>query len=53
MTRQEFIDRDLRMLIGELQIQLIFLRSQVAELEEQLARQPKPDNDAEATRNVP
>ena len=34
---QENIDRDLRMLVGDLSVQIIFAKAQVAELERQLA----------------
>lgn len=37
MTGQELIDRDIRVLLGDLQLQVIFGRARIAELEEQLA----------------
>ena len=47
MTQQEMIDRDIRMLVGDMQVQLIFARARIAELEQQLAdaapKQGKPN----------
>jgi hypothetical protein len=36
MNSQELIERDLRMTIGDLQVQLIIVRAQLVELREQL-----------------
>jgi len=43
-TRQEMIDHDIRQIIGDLQVQLIFARAQVLDLEQQLlaAAEEKP-----------
>lgn len=37
MTSQEMIERDLRLMIGDLQVQVIVLRAQLAEAVEQAA----------------
>ena len=37
MTQQEIVERDIRMALGELQVQLIISRAQVQELQERLA----------------
>lgn len=37
MTQQEMIDRDIRMLVGDQTVQLIFARARIAELEAQLS----------------
>jgi len=37
MTQQEIIERDVRITIGDLSLQLIMARARVQELEEQLA----------------
>lgn len=60
MTQQEMVERDLRMLIGDLNIQLIFARSRIIELEEQVAgvnaqlmARPKAANDVESVEVKP
>lgn len=40
MTQQEFIDQNVRMLIGDLQLQLVIARGRIAELEAML---PNPE----------
>jgi hypothetical protein len=41
MTAQERIERDLRMFIGDLQVQILMLKAHVAELQEDLAERDK------------
>jgi hypothetical protein len=48
MTQQEHIERSLRMLIGELQVQVLVANARIAELQEEAAerdldKQPEPD----------
>lgn len=37
MTQQEIVERDVRLLIGDLHLQLVMARAQIATLEQQLA----------------
>jgi len=37
MTQQEIIDREIRMLLGDLQLQLVFAKARIAELEQTVA----------------
>lgn len=43
MTQQEMIDRDLRLLLGDLQLQLVFAKARIAELEQVVATRPNGD----------
>ena len=48
MTAQERIERDLRLFIGDLQVQILMLKAQIAEFQEdaaaaELAKQAEPD----------
>jgi hypothetical protein len=49
MTQQEHIERSLRMLIGELQVQVLVAQARIAELQEEAERrgldtaEPDPD----------
>lgn len=40
MTQQEIVDREIRLLLGDLQLQLVFAKARIAELE---GATPKPN----------
>jgi hypothetical protein len=43
MTSQEIIERDVRMLIGDLHLQLVMARAQMQELQEKVAQLEQAD----------
>jgi len=53
VTQQEMIDRDLRLLLGDLQLQLVFAKARIAELEQTVASRPNGDGRPVGQRNEP
>jgi hypothetical protein len=53
VTQQEMIDRDLRLLLGDLQLQLVFAKARIAELEQTVASRPNGDGRHIDQRNEP
>lgn len=58
MNAQEQVEQNVRILIGDLQIQLIAMRARITELETQLAvatpkEEPVPNGEAKPTKTKP
>ena len=43
MTQQEFVDHNLRMMMGDLMVQIIMLKARIAELEQGSVPDPKEE----------